>query len=105
MVFVDVLGEGFEIDLDLQAAIVSSSEEFAQVRFIDARSEAFGDGDTVRDEGFLLAFGPAAIDGRTASITSDEVDSPDSARSWSFEVRHDGEGRWSLVGAPSTIES
>ena len=105
VVFVDTLGDGFEIDLELQAAIVSSSAEFAQVRFIDDRSEAFSGGEVVRDEGLLLSLGPAVIDRRTVSINSDEVESPEIATSWTFVVRLDHEGRWALAGPPSAFES
>jgi hypothetical protein len=84
---------------------VSSSEDFAQVRFIDDRSEALGEDEIVRDDGILLAVGPAIIDGDTVSITSEEVAGGDGAMSWTFEVRRDRDGRWSLGGPPSTIGS
>jgi hypothetical protein len=106
VVFVDTQGEGFEIELGLQATIVSATEEFAHVRFIDDRSEAFGErGETVRDEGILLAVAPAVIDGRRVSIDCDQIIAPDRVTSWTFELQRDSEQRWSLVVAPTTIDS
>ncbi len=57
LVFVEALGEGVSIGLDTQAAVLSSTVDFAEVRFIDDRSEALSDG-VVRDGGILIALGP-----------------------------------------------
>ena len=75
--FVVAQGEGFDIDLELQAGIVSATAAYADVRFIDDRAEAFGDGDTVRDGGLLLAVGPAVSSkGGAIMIDADRVREP-----------------------------
>ncbi len=57
VVFIEPRGEGLDIGLDTQAAVISASEEFAEVRFIDDRSEALDD-EGVRNGGIFIALGP-----------------------------------------------
>jgi hypothetical protein len=103
LVFVEALGEGVGIALDTQAAIVESTQSFADVRFIDDRSEAL-DADGVRDDGILLALGPAVVDGNSAVIECDEVQSETALISRSFDLRHVGD-EWSLRGDPTILPS
>jgi hypothetical protein len=60
-VFVEPLGEGYVIDLAVQADVIRGLEDVADVRFIDQRTEALeqsSDGQPVRDGGMLVALGP-----------------------------------------------
>jgi hypothetical protein len=104
IVFVIALGEGFEIDLSLQAAIVNDSSDETDVQFLDDRSEAFDSDDIVRDGGVLLELGPATIDGRDVAIEGDEVYRADDSTSWQFDLRVDGDGEWSFVEPPSATD-
>jgi hypothetical protein len=100
VVYVVALGDGFEIDLSLQAAIVSDLRD-DDVQFLDDRSEAFDDAGDVRDGAVLLAVGPAELDGRDVGIEAEEVRSVDASTSWRFELRADDE--WSFVGPASSV--
>jgi len=102
VVFMESLGEGFEMDLGLQATIVAEAQERAQVRFIDERSDALGEaGEEVRDGGILLAVGPAAADGDEVTIDAEQFVSVDESSSWVFRLRADEDGAWTIVGAPA----
>lgn len=98
-VFVEPLGEGLGIGLDTQASIVSATEEFADVRFIDDRSEALDD-EGVRDDGIFLGLGPAVMERRLLRIDVDEIRSDDAETSWAFELEHDGDQAWVLTSPP-----
>ena len=85
VVFVESRGEGLAIGLELQAAIVAATEDFAKVRFIDDRSEAL-DSDGVRDGGIFLALGPAVADGSMLEIECDEIVSATADTGWTFQL-------------------
>jgi hypothetical protein len=74
-VFVESRGEGATIPLDVQAQVVRLSADVADVRFIDARSEALidlGDGTlAVRDGGVLIRLGPVPEKGRRLDLDID----------------------------------
>lgn len=60
-VFVEPLGDGFLIDLKVQAKVVKNLEAVAEVRFIDDRVEAVDEdepGRPVRPNGLLIGLGP-----------------------------------------------
>lgn len=60
-VFVEPLGDGFVIDLRVQAKVVSNLEAVAEVRFIDDRIEAVDTdepGRPVKPNGLLVGLGP-----------------------------------------------
>jgi hypothetical protein len=101
VVFVVALGEGFDIDLSLQAAVVSESSDDVDVQFLDDRSEAF-DGDDVRDDGVLLAVGPADTEGDDVVIEANEEHSVDDVTSWLFALSPDDDD-WSFAEPPSTV--
>jgi hypothetical protein len=101
VVFVVALGEGFDIDLGLQAAIVSDSTDDVDVQFLDDRSEAFDD-DDVRDSGVLLAVGPANTEGGDIVIEANEERSVDDVTSWQFALSPVDDD-WSFAEPPSTI--
>lgn len=59
--FVEPLGDGYVIDLKVQAKVVKNLEAIAEVRFIDDRMEAVQadePGQPVRPNGMLVALGP-----------------------------------------------
>ncbi len=69
-VFVEPLGDGYVIDLAVQARVVTALETVARVRFIDHRAEAIDEdqpGQPVREGGLLVGLGP--IVGGTAQRT------------------------------------
>lgn len=101
LVFVEARGEGLGIDLDVQAAVVKSTQSVADVRFIDDRSEAIQE-DQVRDGGILLAIGPAVVDGRSATIECDEYRDVDVAISRRFSLVFAG-GEWVVRGEPTVL--
>ena len=110
VVFVEARGEGVNIGLTMQAAIIARAEPFATVRFIDDRAEALTDGDApVQDEGLLLALGPAKEHGSKVVIECDEFVAADDERSWHFELQsapgdEDDQSVWTLRGEPEPIE-
>ena len=60
-VFVEPLGDGYVIDLAVQARVVKALEALTEVRFIDNRAEAVDldePGQPVRDQGMLVSLGP-----------------------------------------------
>jgi hypothetical protein len=99
LVFVTALGLGTSIGLETQAEVVAATEESADVRFVDDRSEAFEDGE-VREGAMFLALGPVVRTGRRATIESDEIMSPQAQVHWTFELRF-GEKTWTIVGDPN----
>jgi hypothetical protein len=103
VVFVEARGDGVGIDLDTQASVVESTQSFADVRFIDDRSEAL-DSDGVRDEGILLALGPVVAEGNSAVIEADELLDDESVTSRRFELRL-VDGEWARRGEPALVPS
>lgn len=101
VVYAVALGEGFSIDLSLQAKILDNVGDEVDVRFVDDRSEAFADG-TVRDGGVLMAVGPAVEDNRDIVIEGEETTDDERVIHWRFELRADRNADWSFVRAPST---
>lgn len=93
-------GEGVTIGLETQAALISGTIEFADVRFIDDRSEALDD-DGVRDGGILLALGPGDPIGNRVTIVADEITSDSVAETRTFELVVRG-GEWSLSAEPTS---
>ena len=103
LVFVEALGEGVNIGLDTQAAVLSSTADFAEVRFIDDRGEAFSDGE-VRDGGIFIALGPIVGAGTTVSIESAHITSESSTIVWAFSlVSRDAE--WRMRNEPEQVDS
>lgn len=67
-VFVEPLGDGYVIDLAVQARVVITLETVAHVRFIDHRDEAIDEdkpGKPVRENGMLVGLGPIVTGGAT----------------------------------------
>lgn len=97
-VFVEALGEGVGIGLDTQAAVVSSTGDFAEVKFIDDRSEALSD-EGVRDGGIFIALGPAVESERSVTIDAAEIESDTESIGWTFDLISRA-GTWTLTDDP-----
>lgn len=89
-VFIEPRGEGSSISVDVQAELISSVEEMATVRFIDARDEALEEGEDgtpiVRDDGILLAFDPVPTDAAVVSVEVDQYLDETNVRVHRFEL-------------------
>lgn len=101
VVFIEPRGEGLDIGLDTQAAVISAADGFAEVRFIDDRSEAL-DEEGVRDGGIFIALGPGTQDRDLLIVECDEILAEDDELSWSFTLRY-RDGQWSRIGTPQPI--
>ena len=101
VVFAGALGEGISIGLDTQAAVISATAEFADVRFIDDRSEVF-ENDAVRDDGILVALGPAVESEGSTTVESAEFTSPTDMIGWTFDLAFRN-GTWNLSREPTRV--
>lgn len=105
VVFVEARGDGLVIDLAVQAEVVETNHEIADVRFVDDRAEALeDDGTAIRDEGILVALGPLVDVGDSVTIEVDQYDGPDPELTWSFDLRPAGDV-WTLNGEPAAASS
>ena len=98
VVYAGPLDEKADISLGVQVAVVEELDEFATIRFVDARNEAIDDhrrDRPVRESGVLVLLG-AVPDGRTPSIEAARyVDVDDAAR---FRVKVErSRGQWRVV--------
>lgn len=83
-VFVEPLGDGYLIDLAVQAGVVKSLEGMATVRFIDHRAEAIErnePGEPVKKRGMLVALGPL--------VRIDDAERTVQVRRYVDEARHE----------------
>lgn len=83
-VFVEPLGEGYLIDLSVQAGVVKSLDAVASVRFIDDRAEAIErdePGKPVKKRGMLVALGPL--------VHIDDAERTVQVRRYVDEARHE----------------
>lgn len=67
-VYVEPLGEGYVIDLAVQASVVRSLDTLAKIRFIDNRAEAIDAGEPdrpIKNGGLLIALGPIVTETET----------------------------------------
>lgn len=118
-VFIEPRGEGTEISLEVQAALVSDVVDVADVRFIDAREEALeevelstettteageqGSGVTVwqvRNGGVLIRIGPVIEDGDQVRMEVDRWVVDDSFTTLTFVVGQRA-GEWVVIGDPA----
>jgi len=101
IVFLEARGEGLGIGLETQAAVVAGADDFAEVRFIDDRLEAFDD-EGVRDDGIFIALGPVIEDGVRFNVECDQIFTEDQSTAWLFTLRF-REGAWQLAGVPAEL--
>lgn len=99
VVLIEARGEGVGIGLETQVALVAAADEFADVRFIDDRSEAM-DGGEVRDGVILLALGSAITDGTMANVVCDQIVGAEVVLSWTFNLGYGTDG-WTLTSDPT----
>lgn len=103
--FVEPQGEGFGVSLELQAGIVKSTEDRADVRFVDERAEALDDAGVVRRDGLLVAIGPAVVEDGHTVISIGAGRSKGSVVQWRFELVDDDDDGWSLAAPPVELEA
>ena len=89
-VFVEPRGEGASIGLDVQAELIKSTQDVANVKFIDSRDEALitnGDGTVVvADDGVLLRFAPVVEKGDKVRLDIDVHDHDDHFKTLQFAL-------------------
>ena len=89
-VFVEPRGEGASIGLDVQAELIKSTQDVANVKFIDSRDEALitnGDGTVVvADDGVLLRFAPVVEKGDKVRLDIDVHDHDDQFKTLQFDL-------------------
>jgi hypothetical protein len=101
VVFVEPLSDGGPINLDDQATVVERTAGVASAQFIDSRDEVFVKTEegqpAIRDDGVLLAIGPAIRDGLWAEVVCDEM-APDGtvAAERVFRVRERSDGTFDV---------
>jgi hypothetical protein len=106
-VFIEPRGEGTAISLDVQAEVVEATQDVADVRFLDERTEGLiveDDDVVVKDEGILIRLGPVVEDDRHVVLDVDIWESVDTFSAVRFELRRSG-NTWSVQGPPNTIET
>jgi len=107
-VFVEPRGEGSSISVDVQADVVTEVEDVAEVRFIDARSEALVEAEAgvlvVRDDGILVAFGPVPNDASDVVVEVDQYIDDTNLATHRFVMRSSGE-EWIIDDKSVTYET
>lgn len=106
--YVEPRGEGSSISVDVQAELVTSVEDVADVRFIDARSEALEETDAgemvVRDGGILLAFGPVPNDATDVIVEVDQYIDETNLATHRFVMHRKGD-EWTIDNSSVTYET
>ena len=105
-VFIEPRGEGASIQLDVQAELIKSTQDFATVKFIDSRDEALvtnEDGTTVvADDGILIRLAPVVEEGDKVRIDVDLHDKDEEFRTMQFNLHQVGD-KWVIDGAPIDV--
>ncbi len=107
-IYVEPRGEGSSISVDVQADVVTAVEDVADVRFIDARSEALEENDAgelvVRAGGVLLAFGPVPNDATDVVVEVDQYVDETILATHRFVMHRNGD-EWIIDDASVTYET
>lgn len=106
-VFIEPRGEGAAISLDVQAELIDATQDVADVRFLDERSEGLVDEDgtmKVKDDGILIRLGPVVEDDSPVLLDVDLWESVDTFEALRFQLRRSG-STWSVQGTPEQIET
>ncbi len=107
-IYVEPRGEGSSISVDVQADVVTAVEDVADVRFIDARSEALEENDAgelvVRSGGVLLAFGPVPNDATDVVVEVDQYVDETNLATHRFVMHRNGD-EWIIDDASVTYET
>jgi hypothetical protein len=105
-VFIEPRGEGASIQLDVQAALVKSTQDVAKVRFIDSRDEALITNDdgtvVVADGGILLRLAPVVEDGNEIQLDVDLHDHDEVFRTMQFDLKLVNE-KWVIAQPPKEL--
>ncbi len=105
-VFIEPRGEGATIQLDVQAELIKSAQDFATVKFIDSRDEALvtdEDGKTVvADDGILIRLAPVVEEGDKVRIDVDVHDTDEKFKTMQFNLHRVGDA-WVIDGKPVEV--
>ena len=105
-VFIEPRGEGASIQLNVQAALIKSTQDVATVRFIDSRDEALITNDdgtvVVTDGGMLLRLAPVVEQGKKVSIDVDIHDHDEQFKTLQF-VLDLVNGTWQIELPPAVV--
>lgn len=105
-VFIEPRGEGASIQLNVQAALIKSTQDVATVRFIDSRDEALITNDdgtvVVTDGGMLLRLAPVVEHGKKVSIDVDIHDHDEQFKTLQF-VLDLVNGTWQIELPPAVV--
>ena len=102
-VFIESRGEGASIELDVQAELIKSTQDFATVRFIDSRDEALVTNDdgtvVVADGGILVRLAPVIEEGRKVRLDVDVHQADEKFKTMQFSLNL-VKDEWVLAGEP-----
>lgn len=102
-VFIESRGEGASIELDVQAELIKSTQDVANVRFIDSRDEALVTNDdgtvVVADDGILVRLAPVIEEGRKVRLDVDVHQSDENFKTLQFTLNLVGD-KWVLEKTP-----
>ena len=105
-VFIEPRGEGASIQLDVQAELIKSTQDFATVKFIDSRDEALvtnEDGTiVVADDGILIRLAPVVEEGDKVRIDVDVHDKDEQFKTMQFNLHRVGD-TWVIDGDPVVV--
>ena len=95
-----------DVPLAVQAGVVERLEDFATVRFIDAREEAVDTsdpGDPVRGEGLLVGLGSIRPgEGSRVGLYADRYTDADDVVAYNLVIER-ADGRWRVAGRPERV--
>ena len=105
-VFIESRGEGASIELDVQAELIQSTQDFATVKFIDSREEALVTNDdgtvVVADGGILVRLAPVIEEGRKVRLDVDVHQSDENFTTMQFTLNLDND-EWVLEEPPVEV--
>lgn len=105
-VYVETIGADEDIPLEIQAGVVERLEDFATVRFIDAREEAVETSkprDPIRGEGLLVGLGPVPPgQGTPVRLYADRYTDVEDVVAYELVIER-AEGGWRVAGRPEPV--
>jgi hypothetical protein len=105
-VYVEPRGEGASIGLDVQAELIKSTQDVANVKFIDSRDEALitnKDGTVVvANDGVLLRLAPVVEKGDKVRLDIDVHDHDDQFKTLQFDLDQVND-KWVIASQPVQV--